>query len=88
MWAGVHLVRGRHVILRFGGLIEDFVAEATLDLRRFASVFGLDVRTQARLGKLLVTRNAKVRVPTLFLFVIFFQGGQGIDQILLLQPLI
>lgn len=38
VWAGVHLVRGGHVILGFGGLVEDFVAEAALDLRRFASV--------------------------------------------------
>ena len=38
VWAGVHLVRGGHVILGFGGLVEDFVAEAALDFRRFASV--------------------------------------------------
>lgn len=38
VWAGVHLVRGGHVILGFSGLVEDFVAEAALDLRRFASV--------------------------------------------------
>ena len=38
VWAGVHLVREGHVILGFGGLVEDFVAEAALDLRRFASV--------------------------------------------------
>ena len=70
VWAGVHLVRGGHVILGFSGLVEDFVAEAALDLRRFASVLRLDVRTQARPSKVLFTRNAVVRVPTFFLFVI------------------
>jgi len=82
MWAVVHLVRGEHVIQCFRCLIEDFFTQATFDLRRFASVLRLDVRTQARFGKPLVTRNAEVWIAAFFLFIIIFQKRQGVKQIL------
>ena len=41
----VHTVDGRHVICGFGKLVQDFVAEAALDLRRLFTVLTFDVRS-------------------------------------------
>lgn len=72
----IHLVLKGHVIYSLGMLIEDLVTKTALNLGSLTSMLGFYVGIQARLGKLLVTRNAEVGIFGLFLALVDFDVGQ------------
>ena len=71
-----YLVLKGHVIYSLGMLIEDLVTKTALNLGSLTSMLGFYVGIQARLGKLLVTRNAEVGIFGLFLALVDFDVGQ------------